>query len=337
MIVPSGTITKIRLKPWLVLYAPIMYEFVDYILRVAELKFHVYGCLNGNPNDTFELVMDYHDRFSSAYQRGQISSFYQLQAWSNANPREVCLLTLTTHHGYNAFGQKSKFNNATIIEAMETLQTGWRKLSKILRKEIPGIDYVVIPEPHKSGYPHYHAILFTEKPIPESLQKKCQNLWEKKYGAGSAEIGVQFDFRKPDQPIKSIVNYLTKYIRKLVNVSTSKFPDNDKRNEMTAGRYVFYALAWKYGWRLILKSNRLSQIMKYRPKPRPVKDDDGNEAVIVYDSVELSSPVAGSRKGSGAREFRTVWERIPGTFNPAMSISRSMSDQALGESLPLII
>lgn len=66
---------------------------------------------------------------------------------------------------------------------------------------------------------------------------------------------------------------------------------------MTAGRHVFNALVWKYGWRLIQKSHGLSDVMRYR-KP----DSD-----IKYHTVELSRPIAGAHKHSEKREFITTW------------------------------
>jgi hypothetical protein len=49
---------------------------------------------------------------------------------------------------------------------------------------------------------------------------------------------------------------------------------------MTAGRHVFNALVWKYGWRRIQKSRGLSQIMRYR---RPDTADE-------CQAVEISRP-----------------------------------------------
>jgi hypothetical protein len=73
---------------------------------------------------------------------------------------------------------------------------------------------------------------------------------------------------------------------------------------MTAGRYVFYALVWKYHWRLIQKSNYLSSVMAYRKK----KDE------IEYIAVDLSLPIGGPHPKSGHRDFVTVWQKVPGTL-----------------------
>lgn len=65
---------------------------------------------------------------------------------------------------------------------------------------------------------------------------------------------------------------------------------------MTAGRYVFNALVWKYGWRLIQKSRGLSKVMRYK-----------KHSTINCQAVELSPPVAGAHKQNEERNYTTVW------------------------------
>lgn len=259
-----------------------------------------------------ENTLEYSHRFTASYQKGQIASFYQLEEHLKDNPRHVALLTLTTYQS-GEHSIRMKGHAVSIPEAFDLLKSGWDNLSKVLRKNIPGLDYILAMEAHKSGYPHLHVFLLTPEPIPQALQQKCANLWEQKYKAGSAANGVQFTFSNPKAPIGSIRNYLMKYVCKSFYAHSSKFSDDDPRNQMTAGRHVFNALAWKYGWRLIQKSNRLSAVMKYK---KPVDRVD-------YYAVEISRPVAGSHKGSGLREYTTRWtkpdtvfERKEPYFNP---------------------
>lgn len=88
-----------------------------------------------------------------------------------------------------------------------------------------------------------------------------------------------------------------KYVCKNFYALTSKFPENDDRNKMTAGRHVFNALVWKYGWRLIQKSRGLSDAMRYH---KPI-------SAIDYYAVEISRPMAGTHKHSELREYTTTW------------------------------
>lgn len=143
------------------------------------------------------------------------------------NPRVVSMLTLTTYQS-GVHSIKVKGHIVTIPESFDILKTGWDKLSKVLRKHVPGLEYILAMEAHKSGYPHLHIFLLTPEPIPEALQQKCMNLWEKKYKAGSSEHGIEFTFKTTDTPIQSIRNYLMKYVCKSFYALTSKFPEQGR-------------------------------------------------------------------------------------------------------------
>lgn len=145
----------------------------------------------------------------------------------------------------------------------------------------------------------------------------------KKYKTGSSENGVDFGFEKSDKKIGSIRNYLSKYLCKAYFQTVGKYPNTDKRNDMTSGRYVFYALVWKYHWRLIQKLNHLSSVMAYRKKI-----DDSIESY----TVEHSRLVAGTHSQSEHREFTTIWQKEPGI--PIHLIAREMSEAA--QNPPLI-
>jgi hypothetical protein len=316
MLAPSGTIRAVRADPNLSPYVRVLFEFQDYIRRTAELKFVAHGEERGEDGYTdVTRTLDYAHRFTPTYQRGMIASFYQLEAWMKDNPRHVALLTLTTYQS----GQHSiekKGHAVSIPESFDLLKGGWDNLSKVLRKHIPGLDYILAMEAHKSGYPHMHVFLLTPEPIPQALQDKCALLWERKYKAGSASNGVDFTFGTSKKPIGSIRNYLMKYVCKSFYAHTSKFPDTDPRNEMTAGRHVFNALAWKYHWRLIQKSNRLSAVMKYQ------KPADG----VDYYAVEISRPVAGSQAGANLNDYVTVWAKAGTTYERVLPIDEGWWD-----------
>lgn len=325
MLAPLGTTARIKAVPELRPYLPVYFAWQDYIRRTATLGFHAYQDKIDQETGPWQKEskrMDYAHRFTPTYQKGQIASFYQLEAWMKDNPRCVTLLTLTTYHGTNKYGQEAHSEAArgiTIMDAFDNLKWGWDRLRKVLHKEIPGLDYVGVLEPHQSGYPHLHFFLFTTGPISQAVQDKCARLWAEKYQLGNQERGVNFSFHEPDEKIGSIRNYLSKYLCKAYYQTVGKYPNADSRNEMTPGRYIFYALVWKYGWRLVQKSNRLSQVMAYHKK------SDDTE----YCAVELSRPVAGAHKHSECREFITVWERKPGIFDKNQSISRGVAAAAI--------
>lgn len=322
LLAPRGTTAGIKADSAIRPYLPVFFQWQDYIIRTAQVKFHAHGTRQDQETgeyDTETKPMEYAHRFTPTYQKGQIASFYQLEAWMKENPRHVTLLTLTAYQRGKASVQ-AKGHEVGILEAFDSLKWGWDCLSKILRKEAPGLDYVLVLEPHKSGYPHIHAFLLTPEPLTQALQDKARYLWEQKYKVGDREHGVDFSFSTPEKPIASIRNYLSKYLCKAYYQTVGKYPDTDSRNAMTPGRYVFYALVWKYHWRLVQKSNRLAQVMKYTRKDQDTE----------YQAVELSRPIAGAHKHSEHREFITVWERVPGAFDPGRSISRNLSRLAQG-------
>lgn len=299
MLAPTGTSAQIRADPILEPYIRDFYNFQEYLKRTAEIKFIANGISRDDDDGTewdITRELDYAHRFSPTYQKGQIASFYQLEAWMVDNPGCVSMLTLTTYQS-GAHSIKVKGHIVTIPEAFDIIKKGWDNLSKVLRKYIPGLNYILAMEAHKSGYPHFHIFLLTPDPIPEELQKKCADLWEKKYKAGSAKHGVEFTFSTSDTPIGSIRNYLMKYVCKSFYALTSKFPDTDEKNKMTAGRHVFNALVWKHGWRLIQKSRGLSKVMRY------TKTDTDT----VYHAVEISRPLGGANTQCKKREYFTTW------------------------------
>jgi hypothetical protein len=125
-------------------------------------------------------------------------------------------------------------------------------------KKVP---YVWVMEPHKSGYPHLHVIIFAN--VDERAQEAIKKLWAKKYKAGSFENGANFTVSKPEYGIKSIRNYLMKYVVKGFLSTGSKFGEGDA---WSAGELVFNALVWKNQWRLFGASRDLTKIMAYQKK-----------------------------------------------------------------------
>lgn len=117
--------------------------------------------------------------------------------------------------------------------------------------------YIWVIEPHKSGYPHLHILVFTE--ISQLLQDKIKQLWSEKYKAGSKEHGVDFTTRIPEEDINSLRNYLMKYIAKGFVITNTKFSETFWIKE----QLIFNALIWKNGYRIFQPSRTLQKIMHY--------------------------------------------------------------------------
>lgn len=151
--------------------------------------------------------------------------------------------------------------------------------------------------PGWSGAPHYRSVT-PHHPFPLicPAQQSCLARLSAD-NTGSAKHDKDFTFKTSDSPIGSIRNYLLKYVCKSFYVLTSKFPEKDDKNKMTAGRHLFNALVWKYGWRLIQKLRGLSEVMRYK---KPI-------LAIDYHAVDISRPVPGTPRHSELRDYTTIW------------------------------
>jgi hypothetical protein len=197
----------------------------------------------------------------------------------------MTFLTMTTRH-------ESEVNNTSgisprigIADNFRLLQEGKRMFMKRLSSIERGVNYMMVVEPHGSGYPHYHMIIFKEFTIGEQLLFK--HLWEDG-GYGSFEHGLDFDMRPAAENIKSLRNYLMKYMSKSFIDYESKYVSCPWTKE----QLLFNAVAWFDHYRTWCASNELSKVMK-QTIPDVQSSVDWNETVIE----------------DGAGEIRTVWRK----------------------------
>ena len=212
-----------------------------------------------------EREIEYIHRWTKPYRKAVISKFYQLEEWYKRNPTPITLLTLTTYQDGD-YSVQMKGGATTIQEAFKMLKQGWYRLSNWIRKYHPEVkNYITIMEPHKSGYPHLHVILFGT--IPEESQKRIRNLWSKKYQAGDYYNGVDFSLSSPKEGIKSIRNYLIKYIAKTLQDGKTGTKFNIQEG-WSPGELLFNAVMWKNKYRLWGASAELSRVMARKPSPQ---------------------------------------------------------------------
>ena len=257
-------------------------EFRDYLTKTSLCHFRISGEKEGLP-----VVSDveYIHRWTDTYRRAWIAKLYQLEEWHNREGLPVTLLTLTTYQ--DGWYSHQKGRNLTIPESFDALKTGWKKLSMILRKELKTIEYFWVMEPHQTGYPHMHAMIFAE--IEPELQDKISSLWES-YGAGSREHGVDFEIRPKTEGIQSLRNYLLKYLAKGLQGTDSKFGDDP----LLPGHWVFHSQVWKYKYRIVGSSRLLSRVMAYNAPERHtewVRTDLVNEYGEIYPLNQSESVV----------------------------------------------
>ena len=237
-------------------------------------------------------VIPYKTRWSREYKRGMIAKMYGVEEYLKKSSRGgvVTLLTLTGYQGGD-LSRGVKGHVVSRAELYEDMKRGWELLSGFIRKVSPGLEYVWVMEPHKSGYPHMHVALFGY--VSKALQERLRRLWSEKYGVGSAEHGIDFSVKSVKESIQSVRNYLMKYITKGIG--------GEGKKKWTAEEWVYHAVAWKNHHRYIGMSRsisryctarklryrygrRLSELCgKYMGLPELPVDKDGLvEAIAVY-------------------------------------------------------
>lgn len=237
-----------------------------------------------------------------AYKNRQMAKLYRLNEWYNSlipSRRVVTMMTLTTH--------QRDFKN--YFDQYDFLRDSWLKLKDVMKKpdELGDFEYVVIAEPHKTGFAHYHILIF--KAVTNDQASRYKKLWNEKYAAGSESRGVDITVNKAGA-LRSVKNYLMKYLAKTFTMDYEDssddpgfFPDSDlKRFSESLGLYrvrsrlsseaksyflkVYHAVKWHMnkrdsgfkGFRSFQPSRRLSKIMSL-----PKKENDS----VAWTSVSL--------------------------------------------------
>lgn len=269
-------------------YRSVVFQFREYLRRTEQMRFIAHGERQGE-GGTQEVTteLDYVHRWTPLYKKAVLAKFYQLETWIKDHPCDVTMITLTTYQdGKYSIEQKGELT--TIPESFALLKKGWDNLRKKLRKTHPEVDYVWIMEPHKTGYPHIHVAYFGK--ISPHEQTRLKNLWQK-WGIGDKDHGLDFNEKTSKESVKSIRNYLMKYMVK-------GFAPEKSDEFWTTAETVFNALTWKNHWRLFGTTKNLTQVMKKHDK---MENDTFYFATEMHDQ-------------DGTR--RLTWTRKGYTFEP---------------------
>lgn len=274
-----------------------VFKFRNYLVRTAGLKFTAHGeAQTSDGPQEVTTILDYVHRWTPNYKNMILAKFYQLENWLKENPGPVTMITLTTYQG-GTHSIEEKGEIVTIPESFNLLKEGFFNLSRKLRKIYPDNNYAWIMEPHKTGYPHIHIAYFGT--VKEADQLRLKNLWQL-WGIGSREHGLDFKEKTSENSVKSIRNYLMKYMIK-------SFTPTDDNSFWTTGETVFNALAWKNSWRLFGTTKELTRVMK--------RHDTPSENITTYIKVELIDQ-------DGKK--RTTWTR-PDPDKPCIAIRKRKS------------
>jgi len=146
----------------------------------------------------------------------------------------------------------------TVEEQFDLLKISHTKFLNVLRNRYPGINYVWVLEPHETGNSLCHLFVFRE--FSDNEHQEIKRLWSEKYQAGSFDRGIEVTSKRSDESIRSIRNYLMKYM-------TKQFSNGDV--PWTEGELLFNAMVWATGTRMWGASKELTDVMR-----RPIKESD---------------------------------------------------------------
>ena len=193
------------------------------------------------------------NRWTLAYFKKRLARLYKLREWfDNQQFNEVSMVTLTVPHNENVWGKRVNHGH-NIWQAWENLKQGWNRIRdcSVLRDK----EFVIIYEPHKSGYPHIHLMVFGS--FVDSEVRHLKELWSDMTGA-NIEDGVKIS---PGIGVQYLIAYLIKYMSKTLYHT---------KDSWTRGEWLFNAIAHEKHYRLFGASNNLSKIMRLVTD----KDDD---------------------------------------------------------------
>lgn len=217
------------------------------------------------------LVLPHEHRWSATYRR---RTYARLKAaerhvtakWSGGVP--TTLLTLTAPHN-DETGEPRSFE-----AVLSDLKDGWDKARRVIRRETEGTEteYLAVYEPHGSGYPHLHVVLFgVARP---SIGRKVQEYWVDRYVEGASADAQDCEVSRGrgvdlSQPAAYVMKYLSKSLAR-----DSEAEQTALESMPTVHGYVeFSALMWATGSRTYSMSQGLTAAIK-ASEPEPESEPD---------------------------------------------------------------
>ena len=207
-----------------------------------------------------KMVMPHEHRWQSTYRRRTYARLkaaerYVTQRWGGAVP--TTLLTLTAPHNDDS-GEPRAFE-----AVLSDLKDGWQNARKVIDRETEGIEteYLAVYEPHGSGYPHLHVVLFGV--AQPSIGEKVREYWVDRYVKGASADAQDCEVSRGrgadlSQPAAYIMKYLSKSLARDGEAAKTAL-----ESMPTVHGYVeFSALMWATGSRTYSMSAGLSAAVK---------------------------------------------------------------------------
>jgi hypothetical protein len=229
-------------------YDQVCKDFVEYLDKCEQKGFMIKG-YDTKKGKILNLPMSYNNRWGPVRRAWLSDKLKRLEFWFEMQEdRPVTMITLTSYQ-----------EGLSIPQAWFELNKSRGKLLKMIKKYCGDVDYFWVPEPHKTGYVHYHIAVFAD--IPIELENKLRHLWSTKYKVGSHTYGLDFSQKKDKNKIQHLKNYLSKYLEKGFLLK-----------EWSIGMLLFNAHLWDTGFRMYGASTRIRKMMN-------IEDEKDNQIV----------------------------------------------------------
>lgn len=248
-------------------------RFKEYLRKREDWYIKIHGKTNLTQTEFTFNKTDVH-RWKDGYLKKRLARLYKLRDWfAEQLLQEVTMVTLTVPHNENIWGKKVNVGHDP-FQAWENLKQGWTRLYQCRPGLFRDKEFVIFYEPHKSGYPHAHLMVFGKFTDDEIIHIK--ELWSDMTGADPVN-GVEI---RPGVGVRHIIAYLMKYISKTLYHTIESW---------TPGEWLFNAIAHEERYRLFGSSNKLAEVMRLVTDPddsvecidvslgglKPRSDDDG--------------------------------------------------------------
>jgi len=269
------------------------------------------------------LVVPHEHRWSADYRR---RTYARLKAterhvtdkWGETVP--TTMLTLTAPHK-DASGDYRAFTSV-----LSDIKEGWDKARDVIGRETEGVEteYLAVFEPHATGYPHLHVLVFgVARP---SLGEKVADYWVDRYVEGASRDAQDVTVKRGRSlQLESPAAYLMKYLSKSLARGESEGATDRESLPSIAGYRGFSALMWATGKRTYSMSEGLSEaVAESAPESEPAEGTwqyvgtvSGVEAGLYSgeEAEKLAKYLAGSAnqrrppgRGGGARDG-AIWDR----------------------------
>lgn len=268
-------------------YYEISKQFCEYLDLCEQKGFmvHGYDYAKGEMHNHF---LEYENRWSPGRRKELSDKLDRLEWWFGEQmDRPVTMITLTSYH-----------EGMNIQQQWNELSKSRGKLLKLIAFYFDSPDYFWVVEPHKKGYVHFHLAVFADvsnnkkDKYGEGIEDKFRRLWSKKYKTGNHTYGLDFKQKKGDAKLRSLKNYLSKYLQKGFLI-----------NEWTPSLLVFNACLWDTGFRMYGASKNVSHIMN-------VQDEKENNIVWLETKInDVKKDIQQDGTEIIYEEERVVWYR----------------------------